>query len=164
MNKELELKLVEKFPHILCDYGGDKMNTCMHWGMECDDGWYDLLNDLLEKLDYMSKTSGVQVIAEQIKEKFGTLRFYFYVKNNTDSELNPCVDEIIQDIISHAEARSAHICEKTGNRGVLCSQMGWLKTLCKEEADKIGYVPIDGKVAKHWDDIDNEVTNTKQID
>ena len=95
MNKELELKLVEKYPRILFDYGGDMQKTCMHWGMECGDGWYDLLNELLEKLDYISKHSGVQVVADQIKEKFGTLRFYYSTIIKTDFNVEPIVDKII---------------------------------------------------------------------
>jgi hypothetical protein len=156
MTKELELKLVEKYPQILCDYNGDVMKTCMHWGMECDDGWYDLLNGLLEKLDYLSKHSGVQVVADQIKEKFGTLRFYYSTIFKSDLNVNPIVDGIISDIVSTAERRSAHVCEKTGKDGVLCSRVGWLKTVSKDEADKEGYVPTDPNTAKYWDDIDNK--------
>jgi len=154
MNKELELKLVEKYPNILRDYGGDMKKTCMHWGMECDDGWYELLNDLLEKLDYLSKHSGVQVVADQIKEKFGTLRFYYSTIPTSDLNIDPIVDEIISDVVSAAERRSAYICENTGKRGELCSRMGWLRTLSREEAKKDNYAPTNPQTAKYWDDIE----------
>jgi hypothetical protein len=156
MNKELELELVKKYPNILRDYGGDMMKTCMHWGMECDDGWYDLLNSLLKKLDYLSNHSGVQVVADQIKEKFGTLRFYYSTIAKSDLNLDPVVDEIISDVVSSAERRSAYVCEKSGKDGVLCSRIGWLKTLSKEEADKEGYVPTDPNTAKYWDNFNNK--------
>jgi hypothetical protein len=156
MNKELELKLVEKYPNILFDYGGDMKKTCMHWGMECGDGWYDLLNDLLEKLDYISKHSGVQVVADQIKEKFGTLRFYYSTIIKTDFNVEPVVDKIISDVVAAAERQSAYICEKSGKRGVACSKMGWLRTLCKEEADKDGYIPINPRDAKYWDELNSK--------
>jgi len=156
MNKELEIKLVEKYPIILRDYGGDMKKTCMHWGMECGDGWYDLLNELLAKLDYISNHSGVQVVADQIKEKFGTLRFYYSTIIKTDFNVEPIVDKIISDVVAVAESRSAHVCEIRGKRGVLCSRMGWLKTLSKEEADKEGYVPTNPNIAKSWDTMDNE--------
>jgi len=156
MNKELELKLVQKYPTILKDYGGDMKKTCMHFGMECGDGWYDLLDDLLSKLDYLSKNSGVQVITDQIKEKFGTLRFYYSTVVKTDLNLDIIVSKIVYDVVSVAEKQSAYICENTGEDGVICSRLGWLKTLCKDEADKEGFSPTNSKVAKYWDDLDNK--------
>lgn len=161
MNKELELKLVKKYSVILKDYGGDMKKTCMHWGFDCGDGWYDLLDELLAKLDYLSNVSGVQVVADQIKEKFGTLRFYYSIIAKTDLNLNVIVNKIIDDVVSVAERHSAHICENMGKDGVLCSRLGWLKTLCKEEADKEGFSPTDPKVAKYWDDLDNKSLDDK---
>jgi len=155
MNKELELKLVEKYPKILQDYGGDKMKTCMAWGMECGDGWYDLLDDLLAKLDYLSNLSGVQVVADQIKEKYGTLRFYYH-KVGGDYKL---LDYIIDNIIDMAEKRSANICEKTGKNGTVCSRMGWLKTLNRDEANKDGYTPTNPQKIKLWDELDSKSLN-----
>lgn len=161
MNKELELKLVEKYPAILKDYGGDMQKTCMHWGMECGDGWYDLLDNLLGKLDFMSKNSGVQVVADQIKEKFGELRFYYHTIVNTDLNVSDYAGKIIEDIVSLAESRSKYVCENTGKDGVLCVRTGWLKTVCKEEADKEGFVPVDPRTAKYWDDLDNKSLDEK---
>lgn len=159
MNKELELKLVEKYPVILKDYGGDVQKTCMHFGMECGDGWYELLNEMLSKLDYISKISGVQVVADQIKEKFGTLRFYYHTIVKTDLNVDDCIEDIIDDIVHCAEYKSQYICENTGSDGVICARMGWLKTLCKEEADKEGFTPTNPQIAKYWDDIDNKSLN-----
>jgi hypothetical protein len=156
MTKELELKLVEKYPQILRDYGGDKTKTCMHWGMECDDGWYNLLDELLEKLKFISEHSGVQVVADQIKEKFGTLRFYYTTIIKTDLNVSNCIEDIINDLIFCAEHKSKYTCEKTGKEGVLCSRLGWLKVLSKDEADKEGYSPTDPQTAKYWDDVDNK--------
>lgn len=162
MNKELELKLVEKYPKILQDYNGDKMKTCMHWGMECGDGWYDLLDKLMAKLDYISNVSGIQVVADQIKEKFGTLRFYYHTVANTDLNVSDCVEDIISDVVYCAEHNSKYTCEVTGKEGVLCSRVGWLKTLCKNEADIQGYAPTDPKTAKYWDEVDNKsISNEK---
>ncbi len=156
MNKELELKLVEKYPNVLRDYGGDMEKTCMHWGMECGNGWYDLLDGLLQKLDYLSNHSGVQVVADQIKEKFGTLRFYYSVISKSDLNVDPVVDKIISDVVTAAERQSAYVCENTGKRGFSCSRMGWLRTLCKEEADKDGYIPINPRDAKYWDELNSK--------
>lgn len=155
MTQELELKLVEKYPKILRDYLGDKMKTCMAWGIECGDGWYDLLDNLMEKIQFVSDKSGVQLIASQIKEKFGTLRFY-YQTESIDSETSKIVINIFDDMIYCAEKTSAHVCETTGKGGTLCSRVGWMKTLCKSEADKEGFTPVAPELAKYWDETDNK--------
>lgn len=75
MTKELELELVKRYPRILKDYGGDKMVTCMHWGMDCGDGWYKILDEAMCKIQYLcdlfTKDNELEVefIAAQIKEK-----------------------------------------------------------------------------------------------
>lgn len=59
-----------------------------------------------------------QVIAAQVKEKFGTLRFYY------DGG-----DEYVSGLVSMAEWASANICETCGERGKLRGQT-WLYTAC----------------------------------
>ena len=154
MKHELELKLVEKYPKILKDYKGDKMQTCMAWGMECDDGWYNLLDKCMEKLQYLcdicsSNDREVQVVANQIKEKFGTLSFYIsaYGANSIESS-------IIDDIITEAEIRSAHTCEVTGKGGTVCKRGGWYRTLSYEQARKDGYVACNESTEAYWKEKD----------
>jgi hypothetical protein len=150
MNKELDLKLVERYSKILKEYGGDMKQTCMHWGLECDDGWFNFLNECLNKLQYFCDLCSkegreVQVVANQIKEKYGTLRFYYttYGANDTESK-------IIDDIISETERKSGYICENTGKDGEICSRGGWYKTLCYEEARKLGYTACNKETEKWW--------------
>jgi len=154
MNEKLELQLVKKYPKILKDYKGDMMQTCMAWGMECDDGWYDLLDKCMEKLQYFcdicsSNDREVQVVATQIKEKFGTLSFYnsAYGSNNIESS-------IIDDIITEAEIRSAHTCEVTGKEGTVCKRGGWYRTLSYEQARKDGYVACNESTEAYWKEKD----------
>jgi hypothetical protein len=152
MNKELELKLVEKYPKILKEYGGDKTKTCMHWGMECGDGWYTLLDETMQKIQYICDTTHVQVVAEQVKEKFGTLRFYYRVETNFD-----IIKNVISSVVNDAEKQSMHVCENTGKIGYKCqSPQGYLRTLSKEEADKEGYTPTNPSIAKYWDTLDEK--------
>ena len=61
-----------------------------------------------------------QVVAEQVKEKFGTLRFYTNLS-----------DDYIRGAISMAEAMSAVTCEECGNPGQ-SNQTGWLRVRCKD--------------------------------
>jgi hypothetical protein len=135
MKPELELKLVEKYPTILKDYRGDCKKTCMAWGMECGDGWYDILDKLLNQLNYISKTSGTQVVAAQIKEKYGTLRFYYDTIVTTDLNLDDAIEDIISDVVFAAERKSEYICEVCGKWGELYDT-GWCKVRCDEHKDK----------------------------
>jgi hypothetical protein len=79
----------------------------------------DYLNNLIIKLKAIEETLPKVV---QVKEKFGTLRFY--IENGKDSDY---------DIASFAESMSEVTCEKCGNIGTTYT-MGWHKTLCKEHA------------------------------
>lgn len=67
-----------------------------------------------------------QVIAIQVKEKFGTLRFYY-------EGGDPWVD----GITSMAESMSARTCEECGNPGKPNSN-GWIRTLCKTHREAHG--------------------------
>jgi hypothetical protein len=160
MNEKLEKELVVKYPKILQDYKGDMKQTCMCWGLECDDGWYDLLDKCMSKLQYFcdicSEKSGkeVQVIATQIKEKFGTLRFYIKTHGANDIE-----NKIIDDIIDKAESDSAHICEITGKDANVCHRGGWYKTLSYKEARERGFVACNEDVEKYWKRKDAETDN-----
>ena len=61
-----------------------------------------------------------QVVVEQIKEKFGGLRFYYYGGDNT-----------IDGMVRMAESWSYKTCEICGNSGKIRGG-GWLRTLCED--------------------------------
>ena len=166
MNHELELKLYEKYPKILKDCGGDMRVTCMAFWLETGDGWYKLLDETMGKIQYLcdlfTKDNGaeVQLVADQLKEKLSTLRFYEHTIGATDLQ-----DSILRDIISKAESRSARICELCGEHGETCSKWGWLSTLCYSCARKDGeYTACDEGVEEYWKTKDaksQEQTDTK---
>jgi len=114
MKPELQKKLIEKYPKLY--------NQEYFWGFECGDGWYDLINHLSSAIDtYTNPISEFNVFnvgVSQVKEKFGTLRFY---ADNTD--------RVIDGMIWLAEHKSAHTCETCGNRGETRNG-SWLVTLC----------------------------------
>jgi hypothetical protein len=68
-----------------------------------------------------------QVVATQIKEKFGTLRFYYCGG-----------DDYCHGVESMAESMSAVTCEVCGSPGKLRNG-GWIQTLCDEHANEAGY-------------------------
>ena len=156
MKTELELELVKKYPKILRDYKGDMMQTCMAWGMEHDDGWYKLLDKCMEKLQYFCDLCSkdgeeVQVVANQIKEKYGSLSFYTSVYGGDNIQ-----HDIIDDIIDQAERKSAYTCEVTGEHGELCKKGGWYRTLCYEQARKDGYVACKESTEAYWKEKDEK--------
>ena len=46
MNAELQNKLYEKYPDLFSNKNKDIMSSCMAWGIECNNGWYDILSSL----------------------------------------------------------------------------------------------------------------------
>ena len=156
MKEELQLELVKKYPKILKHFRGDPMQTCMAWGFEVEDGWYNLLDECMKKMQYFCDLCSrdgreVQVVADQIKEKYGDLRFYVSVYGADKIE-----DDIIDDIIYEAERKSRNTCEVTGENGVLCKRGGWFKTLCREETRKHGYVACCEETEKYWKSKDEQ--------
>lgn len=148
MKEELELKLVAKYPKILKDYKGDMMQTCMAWGLETGDGWYDLLDECMGKMQLICDLAStpenrVQVVAEQIKSKFGTLRFYYRVEGleNLDPEKSKIIWNIISDIENKADSMSGRTCEICGKHGKTEGN-GWVTTLCEEHSKK-QHKPLD---------------------
>lgn len=61
-----------------------------------------------------------QLVAEQIKEKFGGLRFYFYGG-----------DEFCEGVVHMAESMSYKTCETCGKPGKP-NEVGWISTLCED--------------------------------
>lgn len=136
MKKELELKLVKEFPIIFKDYGGDMRKTCMAWGISVNDGWFDLIRNLCKEINNIIKGTDLKVIADQVKEKFGTLRFYYHIDFNSSKckEIEKISNEI-SIIINNYEEKSAKICEVCGKQGKLIGE-NWLTTLCEECKEK----------------------------
>ena len=140
MKIELQKELATKYPKIFKNVGGDPMVTCMADGIQCNDGWYDLLDTLChtmqqhcdaENTQYIPTTDNweslteadpgyVQVVAAQVKEKYGTLRFY------VDGG-----DATTQGMIQMAENMSSRICELCGSPAKTNRDSGWLHTTCE---------------------------------
>lgn len=114
MDNRLTDFLNETFPNLLKGRTGNGIH------FECDDGWFSLIYDLSYKLEKEIEKlpEDERPIATQIKEKFGTLRFY--MSSETDE---------MSKLIEQAELKSATICEKCGDFGEL-RQDGWWKVLC----------------------------------
>lgn len=193
MRNELDKLLCEKYPKMMVNRNKPMTETCMCWGFDCGDGWFNILNLLMgniqhhidwkEKqrkwaLDYnymaaqckagnfdafeesMKDTVSQeykekrleeivagdfrpvpdpiqQVTLDQVKEKFGTLRFYY-----TGG------DEHISGMVRMAESMSGVTCETCGNPGK-CGGEGWVRTSCgpcevKREEARAEYAKKNG--------------------
>jgi hypothetical protein len=137
VSPELDKKLTEKYPKIFTLRYGDMTDTAMYWGFECNDGWYQILDSLCGQIqsyiDWKNNSAKAgykdwepveQVVAVQVKEKFGGLRFYY------DGG-----DEHISGMVRMAESWAAHTCEDCGKPGIL-REGGWLRTICDEHAQE----------------------------
>ena len=64
--------------------------TCMCWGIDTGDGWYDLIDTLCGLLQFNTDRNRCpQVEATQVKEKYGTLSFYYsFVQTKESQESN----------------------------------------------------------------------------
>lgn len=145
MKKELDEALVRDFPSVFSDRHADMRSTAMCWGFECGDGWEPLLRELAEKLAWLGVAKAVQV-----KEKFGTLRFYITSSdepNDFSKAEGKIRGELSYDAISKASNQSTHTCEECGKWGKLLysngSPFGWMKTLCKECAAKTEFRKVE---------------------
>jgi len=78
MKQEFQDKIFKKYPTIFQDKDKPKTETCMCWGLSCGDGWYGVIDRLCHNLIKVEKEYDVKIVAEQVKEKYGTLRFYYY--------------------------------------------------------------------------------------
>ncbi len=89
---------------------------------ECGKGW----NKILRELDKEIKKLAPDYKIEQIKQKFGDLRYYVSgIPNNVSSQ--------IYELISEAEELSSKTCESCGAPGKLAYRKtnGWLKVVCE---------------------------------
>lgn len=126
MQKELEQRLVERWPTWF-KTEGDIRCTATPQGFEHGDGWFDILwrscVDLEPLVAAFEQASGSQFEVQQVKEKFGGLRFYVNCRRN----------EAIRQRIGIAADESFHTCEICGQPGRL-REDSWIKTVCHEHA------------------------------
>lgn len=87
--------------------------------IECDDGWYELIYSVCEKIQkYVDESGCEQIVAIQIKEEFASLKFLtvnFVTKNgNLSPKYNEKHSAFISNFTKWAEEQSLQICELTG--------------------------------------------------
>jgi hypothetical protein len=146
MKQELSEKLFKAYPKIFPNaVSKDEQHISEYelFSFQVEDGWYDIIENLCYTIQnhidsretylFHKKNSGgevkdsdyiPQVVAVQVKEKFGGLRFY--VSGG---------DEFCRGAIFMAEALSHHTCELCSSKGEL-RKGGWVRTLCDQHEEE----------------------------
>lgn len=126
------------------------------FGCSCGDGWYDLLDAICSKIQAAYDEHGVDpdIVIDQIKEKWGTLRYYYHfgdddpgihafdcvggesIRFRPRKEGNT-IQEKIAEIVAWGESKSAEICEECGKPGRRRDNRMYILTLCDDCDAKI---------------------------
>lgn len=152
MTEERELLPIEK--KLL-----DRIDPSYGKWISCNEGWYRILEELDAKLAFLCPEYGIA----QVKEKYGTLRFYCGTPGGV-------VGDLMDDAIRQAEELSAKTCELCGKSsmrggdGWVYDQSvgtrvrgGWYKTVCDDCGIPLGYAPYKDAFDTALDNIVEDV-------
>jgi hypothetical protein len=165
MKRELDEALCAKYPLIFKDRNADMRTTCMCWGLECGDGWYNIIDVLCSLLtsDYRQAESRYDFI----KDKLGQPRWASSKELVTQEQIDEAKAKLEEETlkvpvavqvkekfgglrfyvqaatdkhyqyISFAESMSYRTCESCGAAGKTYTD-GWHTTLCDIHAEMSG--------------------------
>lgn len=117
MDGKLQQQLIARNQRILGGARGGPGAVAI----QCGDGWFDLIDVLCQQLQHDTEQAGApQVLASQVKEKYGGLRFY--ADSGSDRQWA---------MIELAEALSERVCDACGAPG-RCGRLqdGSIATRC----------------------------------
>lgn len=142
MNQEKSEFLYKTYPEFFANRSLPITQSCMGFGLEIANGWFELLNSMCEEIYTVCEKEQLPKecypAADQIKEKFAGLRVYFsFKKNTTGKDLNEFYKEIYK-IVNKYEIKSESTCEICGDAGKIRGT-GWLKTLCQNCNNVLDY-------------------------
>jgi hypothetical protein len=135
MNKHLDDYLCQTYPKIFVKRKLPRRESCMAEGFSHGNGWFFLLESLCANIqrhinnrnEWVASYGTAndkpvpQVVALQVKEKLGGLRFYYEGGDPT-----------IKGMVTQVQDMSYRICEKCGvmNELVNMNFTGWIRTSC----------------------------------
>jgi hypothetical protein len=133
--KEFKAKLKEDFPLLYERLGLPSRDGGM---ISCNfgNGWFDIIWGLSGRIEAILKdmSEDERPVALQVKEKFGTLRFYMAYKEDGEWNFTREIPELFDTIINQATKLSSITCEWCGQPGTSdCDyKRYWIKTLCPD--------------------------------
>lgn len=101
-----------------------------------DEGWFDITSELCRQFDALiTDIEAASFKIDQIKEKFGRLRFYYRLDEEAGTERSRAATmDRLGDVACKTEALSGNTCLRCGKPGTCASFGGWRATLCPEHA------------------------------
>lgn len=126
MHEQLDAELCKRYPAI---FSVNVSETQQLFGFECGDGWFTMIDAACGLIQHHINVTGTeQLMASQVKEKFGGLRFYYR-----------CGSDYAATVVDLAESLSQHVCEVCGAPGRGLSLSGWMQTRCTEHEGTMAY-------------------------
>jgi hypothetical protein len=159
MKEELDSYLVSKYSKIFRNRFASIKTSCMSFGFEHGDGWFWIIDELCDSIQtYIDNNNKYrtldqqisQVIANQVKEKFGYLNFYY------DGG-----DDVIHGMVSFAESLSQRVCEECGTMENVGKTSGWIKIICKDCYEKGNMYNVWEEKPKYVPEISAELRKVK---
>ena len=151
MKTRTENFIFKKYPDIFGNHKLPMTQTCMCWGLEIGQGWAKIIKNLCKELTLIKEKTGLRVVADQVKEKFASIRFYYHTEYDekqrkidaildkkilSEKELEEWEDKI-RKLVDDAEEESLNTCEECGSKeNVTTNQVGWMSTLCNDCREK----------------------------
>ena len=89
--------------------------------ISCGDGWFNLLDCLLEALAATSDADSKPIRAESAKSKYGSLRIDWMGRSQN-----------AESLIQMTELISERTCELCGKPGTQVDRAGWISVACDE--------------------------------
>ena len=117
-------------------------------GLSVGDGWFNILDLLCEGLQRVTDAGGPQVVAFQIKSKFGGLRFYVDDHSSEQGVL-----------IKQAERMAQRTCETCGAPGERVSLDGLVVVACLDHRNAFRDPPAGPRPIRVFVDMDDVLTD-----
>ena len=114
---------LEKYKYMI-DYEGSERNPLFLYGIECGPGWMPHIISLLDMIMVLDLKRKVRIF--QIKEKFGTFRFYYNSRDLKDLSYG----QSIENQITLYTTKLDTTCERCGDIGTQKTKGGWIKCSC----------------------------------
>jgi len=151
--RQFELSLEQEFPFMrqkeISDDQWEKGSYSLYdaYGCAVGEGWYSILRGLCLDVTkaYKAVDKPIDLVISQVKEKFGSLRFYYHPVGHDPGihafdflgsgtlRISPGKTDLhskISEIVSKWEDLSGSTCESCGASGELRKDLGWVKTYC----------------------------------
>ena len=140
MRKELENRLYEVAPVFYSEKDLDAQETCLCFGFECGDGWFEALLDFskeVARINEIAMKRHICFVASQIKQKFGEIRVYWHTKSFPDMcdripdrEDAMRLYSMMNNAINTLVVRCRNTCENCGTTNHIITTDGWIQRLC----------------------------------